>query len=170
MLPQVQYTQFLSDHFGVTLGKLDTSWGDRNEFAWIHGDNFLHTNFRWNPITARTVPYSPLGAGAFVFGDWGQWSVSILDTEGLPDRTGFDTVFEGGTTLATEARFNVKPFGQPGHQTVGFVWSDKSFLSLQQDPRVRVGIGRGPIASLLRLNRSLGRLLQLRPVRVYRAG
>jgi porin len=156
MLSQVQYTQFLSEHFGVTLGKLDTTWGDRNEFAWIHGDNFLHTSFRWNPITAATVPYSPLGAGVFVMGDWGQWSLSILDTEGLPDRTGFDTVFEGGTTLATEARFNVKPFGLSGQQTLGFVWSDKAYTVFQQDPRVRLRIGRTPVRSLSRLNQSLG--------------
>jgi porin len=155
MLPQVQYTQFLSENLGLTFGKLDTLWGDRNEFAWIHGDNFLHTNFRWNPINAATVPYSPLGAGVFVMGDWGQWSLSILDTEGLPNRTGFDTVFEGGTTLATEARFNVKPFGLTGQQTLGFVWSDKAYTVFTQDPRVRLRVGRTPVRSLLRLNRSL---------------
>lgn len=157
MLSQVQYTQFLSEHSGVVLGKLDTTWGDRNEFAWIHGDNFLHTNFRWNPITARTVPYSPLGAGAFVFGEWGQWSLTIMDTEGLPGQAGFDTAFDGGTTLASEARFNVKPFELPGQQTLGFVWSDKAFLILEQDPRVGLGIRSGPLRDLLRLNRSLGR-------------
>jgi porin len=155
MLSQVQYTQFLSDNLGLTLGKLDTSWGDQNEFAWIHGDNFLHSNLRWNPITARTTPYSTLGAGVFLFGDWGQWSAAVYDTEGVPNRTGFDTAFEGGTSLATEARFNVEPFGQPGHQLVGFVWSDKNFLALNQDPRVGFRLFRGPLARLIRFSRAL---------------
>jgi len=148
MLSHVTYTQALSEHFGVMFGKLDTTQGDKNDFAWIHGDNFLHTNFRWNPVVARTAPYSTLGVGAFVMGDWGIWSFSAIDTEGVPDRAGWDTAFDGGTSLATEARFNVKPFGLQGHQLAGVTWSDKLFLSLDQDPRLGLII---PGDRLLRL-------------------
>jgi porin len=148
MLSHVQYTQALSEHFGVVLGKLDPTQGDKNEFAWLHGNNFLHSSFRWNPIVARTAPYSPLGAGFFVTGDWGQWTVSVYDTEGAANRTGFDTAFEDGTSVATEARFNVKPFGLTGHQLAGVTWSDKNFVALDQDPRVALAL---PGRRLLRL-------------------
>ena len=39
MLSHATLTQFLSESFGVTFGKLDTTQGDKNEFAWTHGDN-----------------------------------------------------------------------------------------------------------------------------------
>ncbi len=151
MLSHVTFTQFLSESFGVTVGKLDTTQGDKNEFAWIHGDNFLHSTLRLNPIGARTTPYSTLGAAFFFVGDWGQWSFTVYDTDGVPNESGFDTAFDGGTSFATEARFNVKPFGMPGHQLVGFVYSDKSFLQIEQDPRIGIDFGRGFAGRLLRL-------------------
>jgi porin len=151
MLSQVTYTQFLSESFGIAVGKLDTTFGDKNAFAWIHGDNFLHSSFRWNPIVARTSPSSALGAGVFVFGNWGVWSFSVFDTEGEPNVSGFDTIFHGGTSFATEARLNVTPFGLPGHQLFGFVYSDKRFLQIEQDPRNGIGFGRGLAGDLLRL-------------------
>ncbi len=135
-LSHVSYTQAFSEHFGVFLGKLDTTVGDRNEFAWIHGDNFLNTALTLNPVVLRTVPYSALGAGVFVTGDWGMWTLSVIDAEGTPKTTGFDTVFDGGTTVASEVRFNVEPFGKPGHQLLGGTWSDKVYFSLDQDPRL----------------------------------
>lgn len=145
-MSQFSYTQALSEHFGFILGKLDITGGDKNEFASIQGNNFIHAAFGWNPVTARTVPYSPLGAGVFVLGDWGIWNFNILDTEGAPNVSGFDTVFHGGTTVASEVRFNVKPFELPGHQLFGGTWSDKNFVSLEQDPRL--GLPNYPLLSL----------------------
>jgi len=151
MLSHVVYTQALSESFAVFLGKLDTTQGDKNEFAWLHGDNFLHTNLRWNPVAARTTPYSALGAGAAVFGKWGQWSAMVYDTEGTPKESGFDTVFHGGTSAATEVVFNVRPFDLPGHQTFSALWSDKSFLSLDQDVRAGIFVPRSRLLTLLAL-------------------
>ena len=54
-------------------------------------------------------------------------------------RTGFDTLFKDGTTLASEARLTVKPFGLTGHQLISFLWSNKDFTSLGQDPRTLIG-------------------------------
>ena len=155
-LSHVMYTQALSKSFGVLFGKLDTTGGDKTEFAWTHGDNFLHSNFCWNPIFARTAPYSTLGAGFFVTGDWGTWSATVFDTEGVPNESGFDTVFDSGTTVATEARFNVKPFERPGHQTFGILWSDKTFLALEQDPRIGLEVPGGLAGDLLRLASAFG--------------
>ena len=157
MLSHVVFTQFLSESFGLFLGKLDTTTGDKNEFAWIHGDNFLHSAFRWNLVAARTTPYSTLGAGFFFLGDWGIWSFTVYDTEGAANVSGFDTAFDGGTSLATEARLNVEAFGKPGHQTFGFAWSDKDFVSLDQDPRAGIRIPASPVLNLLTLDLSLER-------------
>jgi porin len=158
MLPHVTFTQALSENFAVFLGKLDTTTGDENEFAWLRDkDNFLHTSFRWNPVSARTTPYSTLGAGFVILNNWLQWSFVAYDTEGAPDEHGFDTAFDGGTSYATEARFTWEPFGLKGHQVFGFVYSDKLFASLDQDPRIGVRVPGGPLIRLATLDLSLER-------------
>ncbi|MGB0717022.1 MAG: carbohydrate porin [Phycisphaerae bacterium] len=156
-LSHVTYTQFLSESFAIFMGKLDTSQGDENEFAWIHGDNFLHTSLRWNPISARTTPYSTLGLGFLATGEWGRWTFMVFDSEGEPEAAGFDTAFDGGTAIATEARFNVDLFGKKGHQLVGFVYSDRLFLASEQDPRVGLRTGSGLAGRILQLAGSFER-------------
>ena len=158
MLPHVTFTQALSENFAVFAGKLDTTTGDQNEFAWLYSkDNFLNTVFRWNPVAARTSPYSTLGAGFVILTDWLQWSFVAFDSEGTPSQSGFDTAFERGTTYATEARFSWEPFDLKGHQLFGFMYSDKSFLTLEQDPRIGIGLPRGMVGRALRAVRNLDR-------------
>jgi porin len=137
VLSHVVFTQFLSEKFGVVLGKLDTSGGDANEFAHGRGDEkFMNLAFSLDPVALRTVPYSTLGM-ALVFLPIKDLIVtfSAIDTEGVTTRAGFDTLFKNGTTLASEARLTVKPFGLTGHQLISFVWSNKDFVSTSQDPR-----------------------------------
>ena len=156
MLSHVTYTQALSEHLVVVAGKLDTTAGDQNEFAWVgSNNNFLHSALRWNPIGAATTPYSALGAGFMVFDDWFQWSFTVFDSEGVPNRSGFDTVFERGTAYATEARFTWDPFGLDGHQLFGFIYSDKQYLALDHDPRSGLDLSRRLPGRVLRLARNL---------------
>jgi porin len=90
----------------------------------------------FNLVPLRTVPYSPLGAGFVVLPTKDvTFTFGAVDTEGNPEGAGFDTVFKRGTTLTAEARVAVHPFGLPGHQLVGGAWTDKSFVSTEQDPR-----------------------------------
>jgi porin len=141
VLSHVVLTQFLHEKFAVALGKLDTSGGDANEFAHGRGDEkFMNLAFSLNPVALRTVPYSTLGMG-FVFLPTKDFTVSFsaIDTEGRTTRTGFDTLFKDGTTLASEARLTVRPFGLTGHQLIGFAWSNGDFTSLSQDPRMVIG-------------------------------
>lgn len=137
VLSHVIFTQFLSEKFGVFLGKLDTTGGDTNEFAHGKGDKkFMNLAFSINPVAVLIVPYSTLGAG-FVYLPHKDviFSFSAIDGEGVPNRGGFDTIFENSTTLGSELRVTVRPFGLTGHQLLGFGWGNGNFVSLKQDPR-----------------------------------
>ena len=141
VLSHVVFTQFLSEKFGIVLGKLDTSIGDANEFAHGRGDEkFMNLAFSLDPVALRTVPYSTLGMG-LVFLPIKDLitTFSVIDTEGVTTRAGFDTLFKNGTTLASEARLTIKPFGLTGHQLISALWSNKDFVSTSQDPRVIIG-------------------------------
>ncbi|MBI4522289.1 MAG: carbohydrate porin [Deltaproteobacteria bacterium] len=141
VLSHVVLTQFLHEKFAVALGKLDTSGGDANEFAHGRGDEkFMNLAFSLNPTLLRVAPYSTLGMGlVFLPTKDLIMSFSVIDTEGLTTRTGFDTLFKDGTTLASEIRWAIRPFGLTGHQVIGGAWSNKDFNSLSQDPRTLIG-------------------------------
>ncbi|HEU4340929.1 MAG TPA: carbohydrate porin [Candidatus Binatia bacterium] len=141
VLSHVVLTQFLHEKFAVALGKLDTTTGDANEFAHGRGDEkFMNLAFSFSPAGLRIVPYSTLGMG-FVFLPTKDLVLgfSAIDTEGVTTRTGFDTLFKDGTTLASEGRLTVRPFGLTGHQLISFAWSNGDFNSLSQDPRTLIG-------------------------------
>ena len=141
VLSHVVFTQFLSEKFAVALGKLDTTGGDANEFAHGKGDEkFMNLSFSFNPVTLQTAPYSTLGMGLVYLPTKDlTLSFSVIDTEGTTTRTGFDTLFEDGTTLGSELRWTIRPFGLTGHQTFGALWSNADFTSLSQDPRTLIG-------------------------------
>ena len=141
VLPHLILTQFLSEKFGVALGKLDTSVGDPNEFAHGRGDDkFMNLSFNLNPVALRTTPYSALGMALVYLPTKDlMLNFSVLDTEGLPTKAGFDTLFKNGTTLAPALRWTVRPLGLTGHQSFGALWSNKDFTSLSQDPRTLIG-------------------------------
>jgi porin len=135
-LTSVVFTQFLAQWFGVFLGKIDTLDGDANEFADDHRTKFLNPAFDFNFIGLRTVPYTGLGAGVILIPtDSVLFTALAIDTEGKANESGFDTVFDDGTTLSGELTVKIAPLGLPGHQRVGFMWSNKDFVSLEQDPR-----------------------------------
>ncbi len=63
-LTTLTYYQFLSETFGVFIGKFDTLDGDGNEFAAGRGlTQFQNSNFVYSPALMFTVPYSTLGTG-----------------------------------------------------------------------------------------------------------
>jgi len=137
-LPQVQFTQFLSEKFAVTLGKLDTTVGDGNSFAHGVGDRgFMNLGFSFNPVTLTVAPYSTLGAGfVYLIAPRTSFTFSAIDTDGQIDESGFDTVFEGNTTYVGELNLGTEFFDQPGHQLFAFAYATGEFTSQQQDPRL----------------------------------
>jgi porin len=135
-LTAMNYTQFLSEKFGVTLGRYDTTEGDPNPFAADETDTFENLSFT-QPMTAlRTVPQTALGGGVVWVPTPSVIVVGLaLDSEGRTNTTGFDTIWHNGTTLLGTIQHDGGVFGLPGGQRIGGTWSNKKYVSLSQDTR-----------------------------------
>jgi porin len=133
-------TQFLTERFGVILGKIDTSAGDANDYAHGVGDQqFMNGAFNLNPVTYLSSPYSVLGGGfVYLLGDEKEsmFTMMVYDGEGAIDESGFDTIDQDRTTLGTGLRLKTDFFEKKGHQTFGIIVSDGDFDGQADDPRI----------------------------------
>lgn len=153
-VPSIVFTQFLAERFAVFAGKLDTTVGDVNEFAWGKGDEgFMNLGFGFNPVPVLSTPYSTLGAGFMFVPDAESYlSVSVYDPNGDAARSGFDSFFEDGVTIAAEGRIGTRFFDKRGHQLVGVAWSNKDYVAFNQDERLLLDpiLAGGNLDSVLR--------------------
>jgi porin len=140
--PNVSFMQFLSEYFGVVMGKVDTvATGDLNEFAHGKGDDqFFNLAFNINPVLLVAVPYSTLGAGAIILPVKGNPEAAVisfmaLSSDGEPNTSGFDDIANGNNVYAAGGRVRTDFFGQTGHQLLGAVYSTKTFSSIDQNLR-----------------------------------
>jgi porin len=139
-VPAWNFAQFLSPHFGLTIGKFATitnTSGDMNEFAHGKGDTqFMNMALNFNPILAFTVPYSTLGTGMVVLPTKDPKeaiiSLSVLSTNGKPTTSGFEDLDGNAITVAAEGRVRTDFFGLTGHQLFGTTFSNKRFTSIDQ--------------------------------------
>jgi porin len=142
-LPALNFTQFLSPYFGLTIGKYATitsSSGDMNEFAHGKGDTqFMNMAFNLNPVIALTVPYSTLGTGVIMLPtkDPKQAIVSffVMSSTGKASTSGFDDLNDDNLTFAGEGRIRTDFFGFTGHQLFGATFSNRKFTSIDQSAR-----------------------------------
>lgn len=142
-LPALNFTQFLSPHFGLTIGKYATvtsTSGDMNEFAHGKGDTqFMNTALNINPVLLTTVPYSTLGTGLIILPtkDPQQAIVSVLvvSTTGKASTSGFDDLNDDNLSFMAEGRVRTDFFGLTGHQLFGALFSNKKFTSIDQNAR-----------------------------------
>ena len=139
----VTFTQFLSRYFGAVAGKLDTTSGDMNDFAHGKGDKqFCNLAFNFNPVAVLVAPSSTLGAGVIILPtkdpEAAIITATVIDADGVANRSGFDTVFKGNSTYNVEGRVKTNLFGLTGHQLVGAAYSNKNFSSLNQTMRFQI--------------------------------
>jgi len=133
-LMSLTYTQVLSKSFGLYAGKLDGFSGDDNAFAHDFHSQFLNTGLTYNMVL-DFFPFTAYGGGIIVLPwDGAQFTVSVIDPNGTATNNDISEAFRSGVLLSAEGRVTIKPFGLVGQQVVGFGWSNKEWLSLEQDP------------------------------------
>jgi len=128
------FVQFLSPKFGIIVGKVFTFDSAQGEFAGNYRTQFLDTALI-APMAADLVPISAYGGGLIVL-PWEGLTLSALalDPSGTPTNNDVTEAFNDGFMLLASGKLAIKPFGLAGHQSVGFMWSDKDHLQLNQDP------------------------------------
>ena len=128
------FTQFLSPKVGLFGGKIFNLDLFKNEFAGDIRNQFMNTAIDI-PTTLGFVPVSAYGGGVVVL----PWegvvlSAVALDASGTTTNNDISEAFDHGAMVTAGAKVTIKPFGLVGHHTVGGTWSDKTHLSLDQDP------------------------------------
>jgi porin len=120
----LNYTQFLSEHFAVLVGKIDTLSADLNEFASGRGKSqFMDANFLFNSVVALRLPYSTLGASVlWLPTNYITVSGGILNTTDSSTTTGCDD-FDDGNSVSAEAGFRYTLGKLPGGTNVGGLYS-----------------------------------------------
>ena len=169
-------------------------WG-RQRFAQDYRTTFMNSALNFN-MTLGLFPFSAYGGGIVVL-PWegATFKVSVIDPNGTPTNNDISEAFQDGVLVGGQGRVTIKPFGLVGHQLVGFIWSNKERLSLEQDPanlarlllterfprresrsdpradpRALLSGAAGTGAAAQSREQYLGRLLQLRPVPLDPAG
>jgi porin len=133
-LMNLTFTQFLSKHVGVFLGKVSGLGGDDNTFAHDYHSTFLNTGLDFN-MTLDLFPLTAYGGGLVIL-PWedAAFTVAALDPSGTARDNDLSDAFKDGVLVFAEGRVTITPFGLVGHQLLGGAWSNKERTSLQQDP------------------------------------
>ena len=146
-LTGVKFTQALSESFIVYGGKINTADSFNQPFTGgARGvDGFMNAAFLFNPIFARTVPYSTFGAGfAVLKGLDPVFSVSVFDTNNTPTTSGFNTFIDNGVTIVPQLNVPTKFFGLPGHQGVSGTYSSGRYTDLDRSSFLNPILGLPP--------------------------
>ena len=131
-LTGVTFTQNVSDELQIYYGKFNTL--DDYEQPLTGATNltgFQNTAMLYNPVFARTVPYSTFGAGfSCLQEEETVFSAIVYDTNDTPTVSGFDTFFDNGVTIYSELNFTTNLFELPGHQGISGTYSTGTYTNL----------------------------------------
>jgi porin len=132
--------QFLSEHFGLMAGLINTTAGDANPIAGsaISNAHFLNTGFLFSPVESTVIPsVTPGGGLIFLPAPAIQGSliaVGSTETAGENPFDGYD-----GTTFSSEWTFKYQLGQLPGGMTIGGLYSiNQSRTLLTEDPRILI--------------------------------
>jgi porin len=133
-LTNATFMQFLSEKFGLVIGKFNTLDAGEQEFYGNYSTQFLNAAFVF-PMTLEQVPLSAYGGGVISLPTKDiVLSLIALDPNGTATSNSFSNAFNNGAMLVGSGQLSIKPYGLVGHQNLGFSWSNKERYSLEQDP------------------------------------
>jgi porin len=126
--------QFLSPKFGLVAGKIYTLDALQGQFFGNYRTQFMNSALSL-PMSLALVPFSAYGGGVIVLPFKGvAFEAFVLDPSGTVKNNDITDAFDDGVMGLGIARVGVTPFGLRGEQRAGVMWSDKTRLSLEQDP------------------------------------
>jgi len=133
-LTNATFMQFLSEKFGVVIGKFNTLDANPQEFYGNYYTQFLNAAFVF-PMTLEQVPLSAYGGGVIALPTKDTiLSLVALDPHGSATSNSFDDIFNNGVMLVGSGQLTIKPHDLVGHQNLGFSWSNSERFSLDQEP------------------------------------
>jgi porin len=123
-LTELTYTQFLSGHFGVSLGLMNLTSGDSNPIAgsMISNNDFMNTGFLYSSAETAVVPTVTLG-GALVLMPSKNVHGSVIVAGSTETAGNNPFVLYEGSTFGTEWTFKYELGDRPGGMTVGGLYS-----------------------------------------------
>ncbi len=131
-LSGVKFTQFLSEDMLVYAGKINTFDDFKQPITGAGGlTGFHNTAMMFNPVFARTVPYSTFGAGFALLQNMEPvFAAAVFDTNNTPTVSGFDTFFDNGATIFAQVNLQTSFFDRPGHQGISGTHSSGTYRDI----------------------------------------
>ncbi|QDT53077.1 Porin B precursor [Caulifigura coniformis] len=135
-LTGVKITQALSPNFAVYAGKINTLDEYPLRYSPALGlerpgiGGFMNTSLVFNPIMARTIPYSALGVGAAVLSE-GEPVFTLTAFDPQERATiGLQDPYERGVVIMPDFVLRLKPFDLPGVYNFGGGYSTAEYRSV----------------------------------------
>ncbi len=131
-LTAVTLTQSLSEQLQVFAGKINTLDDFKQPLTGAGNLNgFQNTAMLYNPVYARTIPYSTFGAGfTWLENKEPVFSACVYDTNDSPTTSGFDTFFDNGVTIYAELSLPTTFLDLPGNHGIGGTYSSGKYTDL----------------------------------------
>ncbi|WP_010582114.1 carbohydrate porin [Schlesneria paludicola] len=131
-LTGVKFTQVLSEELLVYAGKINTLDDFKQPLTGAGPLNgFQNSAMIYNPVFARTIPYSTIGAGfAYLKNTERVFEVAVYDTNNSPTVSGFNTLFNNGATAYAQGTVPTTLFEKPGHQGISGTYSSGTYSDL----------------------------------------
>ncbi len=127
----LKVTQALSENFALYAGKINTL--DEYPISYNGGaglGGFMNTSLVFNPIMARTVPYSAAGAGMALLSQGAPWfALTVFDPEERATK-GLENLYERGVVIVPDVTLRVNPLGRPGVYNFGGSYSTAKYTSV----------------------------------------
>lgn len=131
-LTGVKFTQVLSEQLLVYIGKLNTL-DDFKQPLTAAGPlaGFQNSAMIYNPVFARTIPYSTFGAG-FAYHTESDRTIemTVYDSNNTPTVSGFNTLFSNGATIYAQGTLPTSFFDKPGHCGISGTYGSGTYSDL----------------------------------------